>query len=436
MWLEGKRNRRADHLVHTLVIDMLPHYQARHDSQEVGFSGSNLAQKRRKEILARTPEINADSICGLGNDRYSVKSETVTLRTYLVELSKQSCDCPDWPRVQLCKHVAAVAHFFGNGDQLAADADAAPKTVQPVESHGSPDACSDATAASILENVITVSKAFLSDGVPKSPGTIRSLHSVESHLAAVVQNSCSPESPLPEKETIPPNQHTWTETAQRMGVRRRKRPRPTTTSSPEPTATERIGNLNRKQPRLKITDPYSGGVNSGRRAAPDAQSAAQNARARAHATAAANGAEHALSQPRKRGHKRVGTPAPSVPPSASPIHSYPPSLAPLPPALVPLPWYTVRATPGAPAAVPNAGAYACTSSAGAPGNSSSQSFGPHHARAGAPAPSAPPPSSAYLAWYPVPAAYTPGMYAQTPYQAPYPVYWPNGHFHFSQHHPR
>ncbi len=263
MWLEGKRNWCADHLIHTLIIDMLPHYQARHDSQEVGFSGSNLAQKRRKEILTRTLEINANSICGLGNDRYSVKSETVTLRTYLVKLSKQSCDCPDWPRVQLCKHVAAVAHFFGNGDQLVADADAAPKTMQPVELCGLPDACSNATAASILENVITVSKAFLSDGVPKSPGTIRSLHSVESHLAAIVQNSCSPESPLPEKETILPNQHTWMETTQRMGAQRQKRPHPTTTSSPEPTAIERIGNLNCKQLHLKIMDLYSGGVNSG-----------------------------------------------------------------------------------------------------------------------------------------------------------------------------
>ncbi len=285
MWLEGKRNRRTDHLIHTLVVDMLPYYETRHHSQELGFSGSNLAQKRRKELLARTPEMNADSISAVEDDRYYVQSATDSSRTYLVELTKLSCDCVDWPRVQLCKHVTAVAHFFGYGDLLAVPE--APGIAQPVESEGPPDACSDATAATILENVISVSREFLSGGVPSSPGTVRSLHMVEAHLTAVVENSRSSESPLPEKENIPPNQHTWIETAQRMGAQRRKRPRPATASSPEPTATQRIGNLNRKQP--KIADPYSGGVNSGRDAAPDARSVAQNTEARAHAAGAVNG---------------------------------------------------------------------------------------------------------------------------------------------------
>src|SRR6266702_802861 len=261
MGLEGKRNRCANHLVHTLVIDMLPHYQACHDGQEVGFNGSNLAQKRHKEILVRTLEMNADSIRILGDNCYYMQSEADTSREYLVGLSEQSCDCLDWPRVQLCKHITAVAHFFENGNQLvelAADTGATPKTVQPVESEHPPDVRRDSTVASILENVINVSKEFLSDGVPKSLGTVWSLHSVEEHLTPIVQNSRSLESLLPDKEAIPPNQHTWTETAQRMGAQRWKRPRPTTTSSPEPTATERIGDLNRKQPRVRITDPYSG----------------------------------------------------------------------------------------------------------------------------------------------------------------------------------
>ena len=120
MWLDGKRNRHADHLIHTLVVDLLPYHENHHNSQELGFSGSNLAQKRRKELLARTPEMNADSICSAGDDRYYVQSATEPSHTYLVELGKQSCNCVDWPRVQLCKHVTSVAHFFGN-DELLAD---------------------------------------------------------------------------------------------------------------------------------------------------------------------------------------------------------------------------------------------------------------------------------------------------------------------------
>ncbi|KAH9048704.1 hypothetical protein EDB84DRAFT_1556688 [Lactarius hengduanensis] len=390
---------------------MLPHYQARHDGQQVGFQGAHLAEKRRKEILTRTPEINADSIRSLGDNRYSVQSERDTSRKYLVGLSERSCDCPDWPRVRLCKHVAVVAHFFGEGDQLvelAADAGAAPKTVQPIESECTPDARSDATVTSILEEVITVSQEFLCDGVPKSPGTVRSLHGVKEHLTAVVRNSRSSESPLPDKEDIPPNQHTWTKTAQRMGVQRRKRRRATTTSSsPEPAATERIGDLNRKQARVKITDPYSGGVNSGRHAAPDAQSVAQNARACARAAVVANGVEPALPQPQQHNRERVGTSAPAIPQS-SPLQSYPPSSAAPLPALAPLAWYTTRAAPGAQATVPMHNAYA---------------------------PSAPPPSSSPLAWYPTPSTYPP-MYTQSPYQVPYPTYWPYGHFHTPQPRPQ
>ena len=220
MWLGAKRNWHADHLVHTLVDEMLPYYETHHNSQELGFDGSNLAQKRCKEIFARTPEIEANSIRAAEDDCYYVQSAMDPSRSYLVGLTTRSCDCPDWPRVRLCKHVTGVAHFFGKLDQFA-DQDTesvpAPQTIHLEGSvGGSGDACSNGT--SILEKVIAVSKEFLSDGVPSSPGTVRSLQSVEAHLTAVYQTSRSPESPLPPKENVPPNQHTWTETAQRMGV--------------------------------------------------------------------------------------------------------------------------------------------------------------------------------------------------------------------------
>jgi hypothetical protein len=386
-WLEGKRNRRVDHLIHTLIKEMHPDYVARYDAQDMGFKGSNLKKKRRKEILARTPEMNAASIRSLGDDRFEVQSSDSS-RGYLVDLGNHQCDCPDWPRVRLCKHVSAVAHLFGREDQqIDVDVDdRVPKTTPPPPiREGSPDADSDASAAaasSILENVITVSREFLNDGVPSSAGTVQSLRVVEAHLTAVVRNSRSSESPLPDKEEIPPNQRAsmWTETAKRMGAtRRRKRAQPSTTSSPEPPATARIGDLNRKQARVKFTDPYSGGVSSGRNAAPDARTAAQNTEARALATAAANGADPPPSQPPKRGRRRAGVPAP-------PTSQYPPSSAHPQSALAPSAWHTVAG-----------------------------------------ASSAPPPPSGPPAWYPVPAAY-----AHTPYHSAYPLYWPYGYFPPSQ----
>ncbi len=84
---------------------------------------------------------------------------------------------------------------------------------------GSAGTRSEVSAASILENVIAISRALLSDGALSSLETIRSLQMVESHLTAIVQNACSSEGPLPDKDAIPPNQGTWSETAERMGTK-------------------------------------------------------------------------------------------------------------------------------------------------------------------------------------------------------------------------
>lgn len=322
-WLGGKRNQRIDHLIHALIADILPDYVARYDSQMLGFKGPDLAEKRREQIRVRAPEMNAVSIhdLGGGGDRFSVESAMDSTRRYLVDLGKESCDCPDWPKVRLCKHIAAVDHFYGhNYKRIGAAEVPLPKTPPPnPPNQEASDTRGDAGAAtaSILQNVITVSRDALNDGVPSSTETVRSLRVVEAHLTAVVRSTRSTESPLPDKEELPPNQRgsMWADTAKRMGAtRRQKRPQP---STPEPPATARIGELNRKRARVKFTDPYSGGVSSGRAAAPDARSAAKNTETRTRAVAAANGA--------------------CVP---QPQNTLLPSVHPPPSALPPAPWYT------------------------------------------------------------------------------------------------
>ncbi|KAH9017742.1 hypothetical protein EDB83DRAFT_2528519 [Lactarius deliciosus] len=171
-----------------------------------------------------------------------------------------------------------------------------------------------------------------------------------------------------------------------MGAKRQwRRPRPSSASSPEPPAAERIGDLNRKRLRIKFLDPYSGGVRSGRDAAPDAQSTAQNAEAHA---AVANGVPTPLTQPSKRGRKRAGIPALSQPSSAPP-----------PPAsTAPVAWHALLTTQATPA------------SSTITDNTPSQTLEQHHVHTGtssAPAPLLPSTS----AWYPVPNAYHPGILA-------------------------
>ncbi|KAJ7238876.1 hypothetical protein C8J57DRAFT_978469, partial [Mycena rebaudengoi] len=49
-FLEGKRNRRLDHLIHVLYDIAIPHFIARHRRQEMGFEGPDLEMKHRIQV--------------------------------------------------------------------------------------------------------------------------------------------------------------------------------------------------------------------------------------------------------------------------------------------------------------------------------------------------------------------------------------------------
>ncbi|KAJ7104928.1 hypothetical protein C8R44DRAFT_528056, partial [Mycena epipterygia] len=48
--MDGKRNRRVDQLIHTLVNIALPSYIANHRAQPFGFHGPDLALQKRNSI--------------------------------------------------------------------------------------------------------------------------------------------------------------------------------------------------------------------------------------------------------------------------------------------------------------------------------------------------------------------------------------------------
>ena len=221
---------------------MLPHYIARCHSQDLGFKGPNLAEKRREQIRVQAADMNADCIRELGGDRFHVDLATDSTRRYLVDLSDKTCDCPDWPRVRLCKHVSAVEHHFGNNIQQMGAADNEALPITPPPNQEASDAHAGAATASILENVISVSRDALNNSIPSSTETVRSLREVEAHLTAVVRSTRSTESPVPDKEDVPPNQRSsmWAETAKRMGATRgKKRARASSNTPPELSRTHR-----------------------------------------------------------------------------------------------------------------------------------------------------------------------------------------------------
>ncbi|KAJ7210953.1 hypothetical protein C8J57DRAFT_1011864, partial [Mycena rebaudengoi] len=49
-FLQGKRNRRMDHLLHTLSHEVLPYYALKQRRQELGFEGADIEVKKRQDI--------------------------------------------------------------------------------------------------------------------------------------------------------------------------------------------------------------------------------------------------------------------------------------------------------------------------------------------------------------------------------------------------
>jgi len=323
IWLDGKRNRRVDHLIHMLVMEYHPDLEIRHKRQTLGMEGPNLAEKRRQQILTRAPETPVEKIKKIDDLHFEVQSSSSS-KSYQVDLGSLICDCSDFPRIRLCKHIAGVVHFFGGADlgprppgNASASESGTPSS--PVQQDGSAGRTDDGVSFDSAANRIISLTHELILNAPRDPGITKSLKSIESQLTALVHLSATAAggSHLPDKENIGPNQRSWPETAARMGVKRGNKSSGKVDSA---LTAQHIGEPNRK--RTADGDPYGAGEQSGKRAKPDARSAAANVRARAAA---------------ERASLPKAEPPPSqIPLPALPSPTFPPTPLP-PPASLPLP---------------------------------------------------------------------------------------------------
>ena len=265
-----------DHLIHTLVKEMLPTYEDRHKRQRLGMQGLNLADKRRKEILTRAPETPLDRIKEIDKSHFEIQSAR-SGKTYQVNLLTYTCTCLDFPRIQLCKHIAATVHFFGEGLERPEHGPQAPVNTSEPDVPKSP-AQTDGGANSCASRFKSISLEILemAPGDP-DPEMVKFLKMVQFQLNAVrlSMNDSDNGSRLPEKEKVGPNQLSWPPTAACMGVKRGKKRQGKADSA---LTAEHIGVPKRKRTN---DDPYGAGEDSGKRAKPDAVLAAANAQARA-----------------------------------------------------------------------------------------------------------------------------------------------------------
>ena len=182
IWLEGKRNRRVDHLIHTLITEFLPGLEIRHERQMLGMKGPNLAEKRRQQILTHAPETPLHKIQKIDDSHFKMQSLN-TNRYYNIDLVTTTCDCSDFPRIRLCKHIAGIVHFFGgadlgprppgNGDDTSESSEPV-ASKSPAQEDGSLCSANDAASfISAANEIIRLTRQLISNA-PSDPGITKS----------------------------------------------------------------------------------------------------------------------------------------------------------------------------------------------------------------------------------------------------------------------
>ncbi|KAJ7779821.1 hypothetical protein B0H16DRAFT_1359575 [Mycena metata] len=111
-FLHGKRNRRLDHLLSTLTMDVLPYFALKQRRQALGFEGVDIEVKKRQNIVERSQIYSKEDIVHVEGSKYLVPSTSDSSKVYEVDLDTYTCTCLDFPLICFCKHICAVqAHF-------------------------------------------------------------------------------------------------------------------------------------------------------------------------------------------------------------------------------------------------------------------------------------------------------------------------------------
>ena len=253
-----------------LVFNFQPEFLNRHLHQMSGIEGLDLEAVRRHQILVRAKNMPLDSIRQFSSTEFCVASESWPGHYHPINLNQPTCNCDDFPRIWYCKHIAAIHVHFPQLFPKGSNPSEIPERVHasdppqraPSPEEGSTDILKDINV--LCQQLNAVSDPSILD--------LQALQSVRIALKMVTALAKGSRA-LPEIDDFSPNQKTWTETAVRMGVRKKS---PKRKDSPVGRNTEqRIGASKGKRSR-KYSDPYAAGERSGKRAKPDAVSTAAN----------------------------------------------------------------------------------------------------------------------------------------------------------------
>ncbi len=285
-WLDGKRQRRIDHVIVTLVKGMVPYYENRHNRQIVGLNGKDLTTERQEEILERAPDIPSDSIQRFDHTHFHVASKSRPGLYHAVDIHRSTCECEDFPRIRFCRHIAAVLFQFPELSPQEIDSRSSPRlSPEGMESQGCPQRVHihrpEETLQVLTQDISMLSQTLAAtqagqsaeSTAAQSDAVIEAARSAKYSLTAAIA-ATQGNNALPNPDVIARNHKSWTETAKQMGITKSKCLRPAAEDSR--LTARSIGVVKGKCHRIH-NDPYAGGERSGKCAKPDAPSTANAA---------------------------------------------------------------------------------------------------------------------------------------------------------------
>jgi hypothetical protein len=233
--------------------------------------------------LASAGSISQDSIEQFDDTQFHVTSASCPGGFFAIDLARQHCNCKDFHRIEFCKHLAAIqAHFphlHSEGNTEVTDLAQEPYTVS---NPGHLRLAHD--LGTLLQQVSALSQKLAGQPITQSdysPAVVEAYRTLKYSLMATLA-SRQGMSALPNKESIPPNQRTWPEMAEQMGIwhmHARKQP-PLTDSAKVCRINECCISATTRR-KCKNEDPYSGEDQGGKCTQPDALSPEANDCARA-----------------------------------------------------------------------------------------------------------------------------------------------------------
>ncbi|KAJ7818247.1 hypothetical protein B0H13DRAFT_1922384 [Mycena leptocephala] len=111
-FFHGKRNRRLDHLLSTLLTEVLPYYALKQRRQELGFEGPDIEVKKRQDITKRSKVYRKENIQQITHNKFIVPSKSDPTKVYEVDIDTYTCTCLDYPLISYCKHLCVVQALF------------------------------------------------------------------------------------------------------------------------------------------------------------------------------------------------------------------------------------------------------------------------------------------------------------------------------------